>query len=190
MLRLLYRLTDQRPVIDADVARWSAAMYGGCSLSWLSRLPEFRSLVYYRLSRGNRLGRIAGAAVRRLWPGERTLFFATDTIGPGLFIQHGFATIIAAQSVGSNCWINQQVTIGFKQTGGEFGAPILEDDVSIHAGAQVLGPITVGHSSVVGANAVVVKDVPPNSIAVGVPAISRPRSKSTPAAATAPALRR
>jgi serine O-acetyltransferase len=42
-----------------------------------------------------------------------TLFIYTKDIGPGLYIQHGFATIISAKSIGKDCWINQQVTIGY-----------------------------------------------------------------------------
>ena len=53
--------------------------------------------------------------------------------------------------------------------------PTLEDNVTVGAGAKVLGPITIGEGSAIGANAVVTKDVPANHIAVGIPAKSRPR---------------
>ncbi|ERA52031.1 Serine acetyltransferase [Corynebacterium diphtheriae DSM 43988] len=53
--------------------------------------------------------------------------------------------------------------------------PTVEDDVVIGAGAKVLGPITIGKGSAIGANAVVTKDVPANHIAVGIPAANRPR---------------
>ncbi|WP_429394402.1 serine O-acetyltransferase [Mucilaginibacter lappiensis] len=95
-----------------------------------------------------------------------TLFIHTQDIGPGLYIQHGFATIITAKSIGKDCWINQQVTIGFNGA----DSPVIKDNVTIRAGAKVIGNVTVGGNSIVGANAVVVKNVPGNSTVVGVPA--------------------
>ena len=96
-----------------------------------------------------------------------TLYILTPQIGPRLYIQHGFATIISAKSIGSDCWINQQVTIGytFAQE-----APVIGNGVRISAGAKVVGNIVVGDNVIVAANAVVVKDVPENSIVGGVPA--------------------
>jgi len=75
--------------------------------------------------------------------------------------------------IGRNCEIRQGVTLG-----GNYGRtlpdgrsqPVLEDGVSVGAGAKILGPVTVGARSIVGANAVVVRDVPPDSVAAGVPA--------------------
>lgn len=96
-----------------------------------------------------------------------TLFITTDSIGEGLFIQHGFATVIAARSIGKNCWINQQVTIGFSN---ESDCPVLKDNVTVNAGAKVIGGITIGNNSQIGANAVVVKNVPDNCVVVGIPA--------------------
>lgn len=86
--------------------------------------------------------------------------------GGGLFIEHGFSTIILAQSLGENCWINQQVTIGFNKG----GMPIIGDNVKITAGAKVLGNINVGNNVIVGANCVVLKNIPDNCTVVGVPA--------------------
>ena len=96
-----------------------------------------------------------------------TLYIYTKDIAPGLFIQHGFATIISARKIGRNCWINQQVTIGFLN---DTDTPTLGNNVFIYAGAKVLGNVRVGDNSIVGANAVVVKDVPENCTVVGVPA--------------------
>lgn len=96
-----------------------------------------------------------------------TLFINSDKIGPGLFIQHGFATIIDAKSIGKDCWVNQQVTIGYSN---ETDSPKIGDNVVINSGAKVIGNVFVGNNSKVGANAVVVKDVPENCTVVGVPA--------------------
>jgi serine O-acetyltransferase len=96
-----------------------------------------------------------------------TLFIEAKEIGGGLYIQHGFSTMIAAESIGENCWINQQVTIGYKDN---TRAPVIGDDVMITCGAKVLGNITVGNGAIIGANAVVVKDVAPNAVMGGIPA--------------------
>jgi serine O-acetyltransferase len=70
--------------------------------------------------------------------------------------------------VGRNVIIHQQVTIGGSGKSG--GVPVIEDDVYLGAGCKVLGDVTVGHNSLVGANAVVTKSVPPRCIVAGVPA--------------------
>jgi serine O-acetyltransferase len=169
---LALRCSNQGAVIEADVDRWHAVLEPPCTRAqarlWLlARYPEFRTLCYYRLRRGNVAGALAGAIVGVLYHGERTLHLASSEIGPGLFIQHGFATIVAARSVGANCWINPQVTIGFDRPGDR---PVIGDNVAVHAGAKVLGAVTVGDGARVGANAVVIADVPAGHTAVGVPA--------------------
>ena len=69
---------------------------------------EYRSLLHYRFNRGG-----AKLLLKILFPGMETLYINTPKIGPRLFIQHGFATNISAKQIGSDCWINQQVTIGY-----------------------------------------------------------------------------
>src|SRR5690606_11365768 len=106
--------------------------------------------------------------IRPLGPGLSTLYMSTPKIGEGLFIQHGFSTIISAKSVGKNCWINQQVTIGYSN---KQDRPTLMDNVTVYAGAKIIGNVQIGENSIIGANCVVVKNVPPNSTVVGVPAV-------------------
>ena len=91
---------------------------------------------------------------------------APENIGGGLFLQHGFSTIIAAEKIGERCHINQQVTIGYDET----DSPVIGDNVLIAAGAIVIGKVNVGNNAKVGAGAVVVKDVPENATVVGVAA--------------------
>jgi serine O-acetyltransferase len=173
-LRIAYLLSDQGPLVDADVARWNAVlarsggpMRGVAGLAAARR--EFRNVFYHRMIRGNRAGRIAATILRRIYREEATLFIVPSAdIGPGLFIQHGFATIIAARRVGANAWINQQVTIGFSNETLE--SPVLGDNVTVSAGAKIIGGVHVGDGATVGANAVVIRDVPSGSLAVGVPA--------------------
>ena len=92
------------------------------------------------------------------------------TIGKGFFIDHGTGVIIGETSViGNNVTLYQGVTLG--GTGKETGKrhPTLEDNVMISAGAKILGSITIGENSKVGAGSVVIRDVPPNCTVVGVP---------------------
>ena len=84
-----------------------------------------------------------------------------------MIIQHGFSTIVSAERIGKNCKIYQQVTIGYNH---DLKAPVIGENVEICCGAKVIGGITVGDNVLVGANAVVVTDVPPNSVVAGVPA--------------------
>ena len=162
---LYYNLTSQKAIIKQDVLQWQKKTYDFANhqlgfVKLMTFLPEFRNLFYKRIGPYHRL-------ISWLCPRMNTLFIATDEIGPGLFIQHGFATIIAASSIGQNCSINQQVTIGFS---GDKGCPTLGDNVLVSAGAKIVGNVFVGNNSVVGTNAVIVKDVPANCTVVGVPA--------------------
>lgn len=75
--------------------------------------------------------------------------------------------MIACQHIGKNCWVNQQVTIGYSDSN---HCPYIGDNVEIYAGAKVIGGITIGDDVIIGSNAVVVKDVPSHSIVAGVPA--------------------
>src|SRR6202050_475726 len=91
-------------------------------------------------------------------------------IGKGLFIDHGSGVVIGETAeIGDNVTIYQGVTLG--GTGFATGKrhPTVQDNVTIGSGAKLLGPIIVGHGSKIGANSVVIHDVPPNSTVVGNP---------------------
>lgn len=90
-------------------------------------------------------------------------------VGPGLRIWHFGNIFVNAESViGANCTLRQGVTIGNREDGGP--SPVLEDDVELGAYAQILGGVRIGRGAKVGAMSVVLKDVPPGAVAVGVPA--------------------
>ena len=99
------------------------------------------------------------------------------TVGPGLFIDHGMGVVIGETTeIGANVTLYQGVTLGGTSLAKGKRHPTIGDDVVVGAGAKVLGAITIGEGSRVGANAVVVKSVPPGSVVVGVPGeIVRPR---------------
>ena len=92
-------------------------------------------------------------------------------IGRRVFIDHGVGVVIGETTViGDDVLIYQQVTLGGVSTSKGKRHPTLENNVVIGAGAKVLGNITIGTNSKVGANSVVVKDVPADSTAIGIPA--------------------
>jgi serine O-acetyltransferase len=98
------------------------------------------------------------------------------TIGRRFFIDHGMGVVIGETAeIGDDVMMYHGVTLGGRSMQHHKRHPTVRDGVTIGAGAQVLGPIVVGERSVIGANAVVVKDVPPDSVAVGIPAVVRPR---------------
>lgn len=92
-------------------------------------------------------------------------------IGKRLIIEHSGAIVIHGNAViGDDCIIRQGVTIGNKRLDDPFGAPILGNRVNVGAGAKILGRVTIGDDAEIGANAVVIRDVPAGAIAVGIPA--------------------
>ncbi len=93
------------------------------------------------------------------------------TIGRRVFIDHGMGVVIGETAIiGDDCTLYHGVTLGGTSWNKGKRHPTLEQGVVIGAGAKVLGPITVGKGAKIGSNAVVVKDVPENATAVGIPA--------------------
>ncbi|NYE94576.1 serine O-acetyltransferase [Psychromicrobium silvestre] len=98
------------------------------------------------------------------------------TIGRRFFIDHGMGVVIGETAeIGEDVMLYQGVTLGGRSLAKIKRHPTLGDRVTIGAGAKVLGPVTIGSDSAVGANAVVVKDAPPESILTGIPASWRHR---------------
>lgn len=175
---LLFVTSPSRPIIEKDICRWMEMEHADLhekgvsswrALVWLLWKDEpYRNLFYYRIKKDYRiLSRIIVEFAQVLYRPRNTLFIKAGSIGEGFFIQHGYATGIGARSIGKNCWVNQMVVIGYSDTG---KAPTLGDNVHVAMGAKVYGDIHIGDNSIVGANAVVFKDVPPNCTVVGIPA--------------------
>ncbi|WP_345752411.1 serine O-acetyltransferase EpsC [Microbacterium rhizophilus] len=98
------------------------------------------------------------------------------TIGRRLFIDHGMGVVIGETAeVGDDVLLYHGVTLGGRSTEKGKRHPTIGDGVAVGAGAKILGPVTVGAYSLVGANAVVTRDAPPYSVLTGVPAKARPR---------------
>jgi serine O-acetyltransferase len=89
-------------------------------------------------------------------------------IEPGIYIPHGQVVIDGFTRIGSDVVISPWVTVGL--IAGNFQGPIISNGVHIGTGAKIIGPITIGEAAVIGANAVVVKDVPSHRTVIGIPA--------------------
>lgn len=135
----------------------------------LSFYKTYRNLFYFRT-------RPYSSLLNFLCPGLSTLNIVTKDIGMGFAIIHGGSSEIGAKSIGKNCIIYQQVTIG----GAKEGAPTILDNVTIYAAAVIIGNITIGNNVVVGANATVFRDVPDNcTVLPGTSKIMKWKSKVT-----------
>ncbi len=96
-------------------------------------------------------------------------------IGRGFVIDHSFGIVVSGDArFGDHCRIRTGAVVGLGRVD-QPGSPTIGNHVDIGAGAKLLGPITIGDHVLIGANAVVICDVPANCIAVGVPAVIKPR---------------
>lgn len=135
--------------------------------------PGFHALAMHRIS--HRLWRLNVPLLPRLMSQLARLLTGVEIhpgaqIGHGVFIDHGMGVVIGETSViGDNCLLYQGVTLG--GTGKQHGKrhPTLQNNVVVGAGAKVLGAITVGSNTRIGAGSVVLRDVDANSTVVGVP---------------------
>ncbi|RYY22811.1 MAG: serine acetyltransferase [Sphingomonadales bacterium] len=167
-----------RAYLDADWARlFEFAQQPAPRRSLFSAFsPRFAPIVLIRLaqrSHANGFRRLA-----KIFSFLNFLIFGIEVparlpIGPGLVIPHSIGTILGAGHIGANVTIYQQVTLGAKIADFDYDVgqrPHVEDHALITAGAKIIGPVRIGRGAVIGANAVVLEDVPDNYLAVGVPA--------------------
>lgn len=158
---------DVANVLDKDPAARTA-------LEVLLCYPGIHVVVVHRLA--NRLWR-AGFRTPARWVSHLARFVTGIEIHPGasigrrVFIDHGMGVVIGETAeIGDDCTIYQGVTLGGTSLAAEKRHPTLDQGVVVGAGAQVLGPFTVGAGARIGSNSVVVKAVPPGATAVGIPA--------------------
>jgi serine O-acetyltransferase len=139
----------------------------------------------WRYGIGNRVLRLPFSIVYKLLKLLSEIVTGIDLpcevkLGRRFRIDHFGGIVISGDAVfGDDCVIRNGVTVGLRHTG-QRGAPVIGNRADIGAGAKVLGAIQIGDDVAIGANAVVITDVPSNCIAVGVPAKVRPRKAATP----------
>ena len=159
--------------VDAALARDPA---GGSRLEMALASPGLHAVWSHRVThamwqRGGRwkLPARLGSQVTRAVTGVE--IHPGATIGRRFFIDHGMGVVIGETSeVGDDCMLYNGVNLGGRTLAKVKRHPTLGDGVTVGAGARILGPVVVGNGAQVGANAVVVKDVPATGVAVGVPA--------------------
>jgi serine O-acetyltransferase len=96
-------------------------------------------------------------------------------IGRNFVIDHFGGIVVSGYAkFGDNCRIRTGVVVGLRRMD-ELTAPVIGNDVDIGTGAKILGAISIGNNVAIGANAVVLQDVPDNCVAIGVPAVIKPR---------------
>ena len=169
----IFNISRNKNIIKQDISRWLELIQLnkiGIQIGFLYLMTYFRD---YRNLFYNRIGLIQ-YLIKFLCRPMDTLYLSTKNIGPGFMIWHGFSTIILAKSIGKNCSIRQQITIGNlgNRDIGKFeeALPTIGDDVEIGAGAIIIGNITIGNNVIIGAGTVVTKNVPENCTVIGVPA--------------------
>jgi serine O-acetyltransferase len=149
------------------------AARGVSSIEILASWPGVHALLAHRVSHALHdagvplVPRMMSTATRAMTNIE---IHPAATIGDALFIDHGTGVVVGETAeIGENVTLYQGVTLG--GTGFATGKrhPTVQDNVTIGSGAKLLGPITVGHGAKIGANSVVITDVPPNATVVGNP---------------------
>jgi serine O-acetyltransferase len=157
---------DVRTVLERDPAARSALevvlCYPGVHAIWFHRVAHaLWHRAWYTLARFvSHVGR--GLTGIEIHPAAK--------LGPGLFIDHGMGVVIGETAeVGENVSLLQGVTLGGTSVKREKRHPTLGDNVVVGAGAKILGGFTIGSGSRIGAGSVVVREVPPNCVVVGVP---------------------
>jgi serine O-acetyltransferase len=167
-------LNDQgdRNVVSAETPDWSRERKG--IFEWApsrALIASIRAYQRYASSRGWRAALLRRVAVlrHRWW----SVVTGADIplscrLGGGLLLPHPNGIVIHPDAeIGPNCLLFQQVTIGTREGS---GAPKIGGHVDVGAGAKIIGGVTIGQNARIGANSVVLDDVPPGTTAVGIPA--------------------
>lgn len=160
-----------------DAARWiipqQVADLSEVTLFKILRLlwtyPAFQAMFWFRVGSWFRQRRIplSWLVYRILFHGYGLEISIGADYDGGLYIPHPFGSVIAARKIGENCSIISNVTLGMRN---KWEFPELGDRVFVGSGARILGGIHVGDDAVVGANAVVIQDIPDGATVVGIPA--------------------
>lgn len=165
-LWIIYLISSNKELITSDIEENIKRRDGNRHNDWcrlrqfnylMTCYPEFRNVFYKRLG-------IKSYLVSWMFPRMKPLYISTEKIGSGLVLFHGFSSILYAKSIGENCTFYHNVTLGKKKD-----IPTIGNNVTVCAGAMVIGGVNIGDNVTIGANALVNKDVPSNSTVVGNP---------------------
>lgn len=157
---------DVRTVLERDPAARSPLEVVLC-------YPGVHALVFHRAA--HRLWRAGWTTAARFLSHVARFLTGIEIhpaarIGPGLFIDHGMGVVIGETAeIGENVTLLQGVTLGGTSLKREKRHPTLGNNVVVGAGAKIIGAFTIGDNSRIGAGSVVVREVPPNAVVVGVP---------------------
>lgn len=167
-----YKRSNSKDLIDMDVDYWCRRkniQYKSKTIRLIYLLkfcPQFRNLFYFRC-------RSIWNIIQRMCPKDPTIIIADDMneiCGGGIYFEHAGCTHIACRSMGIGCTFRQLTTIGVKSEKRHEEKPIIGNHVDFGANCTCIGAITIGDNAVIGAGAVVVKDVPKRGIVAGNPA--------------------
>ena len=170
----MFFLGRKKSMVLEDLQYWKKR-YGKEDLTdfkafcyFMKYYPEYRYVFYYRMPFLYR--HLFNVSLPRL----KSVCISTNCskVGGGIFACHGFSSIIVADSIGKNFVFFQNVTVGYNRG----GIPTIGDNVQIFAGAVVAGPIHIGNDVKIGANAVVLQDIPDGSIVYGNPCIIKSKN--------------
>lgn len=165
----LFREDLRRWVIPSQIAPAQALTWRTIVRLFIQHLPV-RAMFLFRLGswlKGKGVAFLPGWLQRVICRHYGLEIQVGADIGGGLYIAHPVGTVIMCKRIGKNASIVANVTIGMRN---EWAFPEIGDDVFIGAGARVLGGIKVGDHARIGANAVVIQDVPEGATMVGIPA--------------------
>lgn len=163
-------------LLKADLKRYNGKTTFGNGVITYLRVPGFRYMMWHRIAASMKIKNkvlyfLPWIILSRLKYKYGYDIPAETLISGGFYIGHFGGIVISPKAViGKNCNISQGVTIGFNARGKKKGYPVIGNCVYIAPGAKIIGNITIGDNVAIGANAVVIDDIPDNAVAVGNPA--------------------
>lgn len=173
------KLGNIRKLVESDLYRYEGRTNGKLFLRKLLTEPGFQYIFWMRLtaySRAHRWLRFLLYPPACLMLKHYTVKYGIQIpyctqVGPGFYIGHfGGIVVNGRVSIGRNCNLSHGVTIGLSNRGSRKGWPTIGDNVYIGPGAKIFGAVRIGNNVAIGANSVVTRDVPDNTVVVGIPA--------------------